>query len=136
MESMSSVYIDVPNLELLIYKAEQVLRRSKSFQIAYKAKYGEELKNGSHMDLVADCFLQMWGSTALGFDETVNGIPSCGCDAMTEAYTTVVHERMLDFYVVFFDGKMCYMVDEPTDQFVKDLQMRNLRSLHDALRLY
>lgn len=64
-----------PNLELLEFKS--LLKLNKTYPIY-------SLKN-----VQAQMFLQLWGSTALGFDKDDKGNSCLGGQAMTEAYTTV-----------------------------------------------
>ena len=131
-----AMFVRPPNLELLMFKAEQLLRRNQKFVECYAAKMGDNWDNKIQFNFSVDVFLQLWGSTALGFDLTSDGSPAIGGSAMTEAYTTVVHERTLDFYVVFFGNEVCYTVDEANAQFLSDLQYHNVRGLSDAKNLY
>lgn len=83
-----------------------------------------------------DMFTQTWSSTALGFDKAENGEPIFGGCAMTEAYTTVIHERTIDVYFVFFDEKFAYCVTDATERFFEDLQNRRMLSCSEAKKAY
>lgn len=120
-----------PNLELIEYITDNLA--VETFDTLYHS-YTHRFK--------MYVFPQTWGSTALGFDYK----GGCGGQAMTEAYTTVV-EMSWDYvnktddirglnlttsedriYAVFFDGKFAYMYLNPSKQFFKDLDKRNMRS--------
>jgi len=74
-------------------------------------------------DLTIIHFPQTWGSTALGFG-------GMGGAAMTTAYTTVIICRKNA--AVFFDGRHCYSVDDFKDNFMEDVNKRNMPSLSGA----
>lgn len=117
-----------PNLELIEYITDN--SAIENFDV---------LNNSYYHRFMAYVFPQTWSSTALGFD-------GCGGQAITEAYTTVVEMswcytnktdniRGLNLttsddriYAVFFDGKLAYMCLNPSKQFFKDLDKRNMRS--------
>ena len=99
----------VPNLELLLYKAQVVLAKDENFVAAVRAK--KESRRVFSLDFVVEVFPQMWGSTCTGFDVMPDGSPAMSGCAMTEAYTTIVHERQTDCYVVFFGDRACYKVE-------------------------
>ena len=129
--------VRMPNLELLAYKAW--------IKLVSNSKYDKRMKKIYHNydeskllqpDLRVDCFVQTWGSTCLGFDIDEHGTPLCGGSAMTDAYTTVVHEKQTDMYVIFFGDKACYLVENPIEQFYEDLKNRNLARLSEALKRY
>ena len=71
-------------------------------------------------------FIQVWSTTALGFDYTFSG------QAITPAYTTVV-ETIDGKYYVFFDGRFAYCVENPTEEFRKDLANLSLKSVEKAM---
>lgn len=102
---------EVPNLELLLYIAKQIL----------KPKYGNSIS--------LETFPQMWGSTCGGFDVLPSGEPAIGGSAMTEIYTTVAHDRETDQYVVFFGKQPAYIVSEAPEVFFEDLKNRNMAPL-------
>lgn len=119
----------LPNLELLLYKAQQILSNDKDFVLTIN-KVCAEAKISPDFDV--EVFSQVWSNTAIGFDEpnTVSG------QAITEAYTTVVHERITDTYVVFFDNKPCYKVNDPNDVFMDDLKNHHLKGIAEAKEKY
>ena len=55
---------------------------------------------------------------------------------MTTEYTTVVHEKSTNFYVVFFGDRPCYVVHNPTKEFYEDLKERHLASLSKSKERY
>lgn len=65
----------IPNLELLLYKAQQALCHDPDFV----QKIAEIKENDSHkkvyLDFSVECFSQIWGSTCTGFDVTEAGEP-------------------------------------------------------------
>lgn len=115
-----------PNLELLEYQFHQML----DFDVAWKRR-----SNGMP-EFDATVFLQTWGSTNTGFDVMPNGDPSVGGDAMTSAYTVVMHEKQTNVYGVFVDNRFCYMVTEPTESFIEDMKNRSMASLSVAKTRY
>lgn len=117
----------LPNLELLMYKAGIYLEYDEEF--AQKAK-------GKSLHFTIETFPQTWGSTCTGFDITEDGKATIGGDAMTTEYTTVVHEKSTNFYVVFFGDRPCYVVHNPTKEFYEDLKERHLVSLSKSKERY
>lgn len=87
--------------------------------------------------LNVNIFSQTWGSTALGF----GGI---GGSAMTSAYTTVLecfveHQDSKGehhIWLVFFAGSIAYAVENPTEEFFKDLASGNMASCAEARGRY
>lgn len=125
----------LPNLELIEYQAKIYLSKDQEFKKVFEEKRKEN-RMIRQMDLVFDSFIQMWGSTCTGFDVTGSGEPAIGGCAMTEAYTVVVHERHTDFYIVFFDGKPCYVVYNASPAFYQDLRQHNMASLSESQKRY
>lgn len=117
----------LPNLDLLKYKAENVLRNHDEF--VERLKKAREEDPCRSVDLILHSFPQMWGSTALGFDVI-------GGQAMTEAYTTVVHERTTDIYIIFFGEKPCYSLTDPTEEFFEDLKNLQIAGINEARERY
>ena len=95
-----------------------------------------KLKNYEILDIEVETFPQTWGSTCTGFDITEDGKATVGGCAMTTEYTTVVHEKRTDFYLVFFGDRPCYAVHNPTKEFYEDLKDRNLASLSKSKERY
>lgn len=125
---------NIPNLELLLYKAQQLLAHDESFIKAVSEKKKDE--KHVFLDFNIETFPQVWGSTCTGFDVTADGEPTVGGCAMTKEYTSVVHERVTDTYCVFFGDRPCYKVDNPNREFFEDLQKRNMASLSEAKKRY
>ena len=121
----------LPNLELLMYKASSIFLQEEEFLL--KAR---KLKNYEILDIEVETFPQTWGSTCTGFDITEDGKATVGGCAMTTEYTTVVHEKRTDFYLVFFGDRPCYAVHNPTKEFYEDLIDRNLASLSKSKERY
>ena len=117
----------LPNLELLMYKAGIYLEYDEEF--AQKAK-------GKTLNFTIETFPQTWGSTCTGFDITKDGKATVGGCAMTTEYTTVVHEKSTNFYVVFFGDRPCYVVHDPTKEFYEDLKERHLVSRSESKERY
>lgn len=124
----------VPNLELVLYKAQQLLSRDKEFVdvLAERRKTEKHLR----IDFTLEVFPQMWGSTCTGFDVTENGEPTVGGCAMTEEYTIVIHERTTDCYCVFFGEQPCYKVTNANKDFYDDLKNHCMASLSEAKKRY
>lgn len=121
-----------PNLELLVYKAKQLL----SENINFKSRVSDlNIKNAS-LEFDVEVFPQIWGSTCTGFDVTSDGEPMIGGSAMTKAYTTVVHELRTDFFVVFFDDRVCYIAYDVKKAFLDDLANRCMASSSVAKQIY
>lgn len=125
---------DYPNLELLEYIAQSVMRSDEVFQKTMEEKRKKDKFLCPEWEAVV--FPQIWGSTNTGFDVTEDGDPVMGGCAMTKAYTTVMHELVTETYLVFFDGRPCYKVDHPTEAFYEDLKTGNLASLSEAKEKY
>ena len=121
----------LPNLELLMYKASSIFLQEEEFLL--KAR---KLKNYEILDIEVETFPQTWGSTCTGFDITEDGKATVGGCAMTTEYTTVVHEKRTDFYLVFFGDRPCYAVHNPTKEFYEDLKERRLASLSKSKERY
>lgn len=124
-----------PNLELLLYKAQDLLAHDKEFIAALQEK-AKTTKLLSHVDFDVEVFSQICGSTCTGFDVTSDGSPAMGGCAMTKEYTTVIHENLTDCYCVFFGDRPCYKVVNANENFFEDLKARNMASLSEAKRRY
>lgn len=127
--------MQLPNLELLEYKAKQYFFSNKENIRRY-----EEISKDScflgKLIMEAYVFPQVWGSTCTGFDVDEEGNAMWGGDAMTEAYTTVFHEKLTGTYIVFFDGRVCYQVNDANEKFLGDLMNHRLERLSRAKKLY
>ena len=121
----------LPNLELLMYKASSIFLQEEGFLL--KAR---KLKNYEILDIEVETFPQTWGNTCTGFDITEDGKATIGGCAMTTEYTTVVHERRTETYLVFFGDRACYTVHNPTKEFYEDLKERNLASRSKSKERY
>ena len=123
-----------PNLELIEYKFRQLLNRDEEWK--KKVRDAREKNRHIYPDYEAIVFPQIWGSTNTAFDVCKDGSPAIGGCAMTKAYTVVVKETLTETYGIFVDGEACYMVDNPSDEFYKDLSERNMKSLSEAKDVY
>lgn len=125
---------DLPNLELLLYKAQQIFSKTEGFITAFGDAFKTAKSKGIYLspDFDIEVFSQTWATTATGFDDG----ESMAGQAITDAYTTVVHERITDMYIVFFGGKPCYLVDNPNDTFIKDLTDHRLKGVKEAKEAY
>ncbi len=90
----------------------------------YNAIRGELAKEYPEFEVMA-VFLQVWGSTALGF----GGI---GGQSITAAYTTVIQNCNLGYAAVFFGNIMAHIVQRPNDKFWEDMQKGNMCAVRDC----
>lgn len=130
---------NLPNLELLEYKAIQVFFNDKENVEKYikiQNDRGFKIKNPKWVSLQCTVFMQTWGSTCTGFDICSDGSPAIGGAAMTDAYTTVFYEPLTNIYIVFINNKLCYKVDNANEVFLEDLKNHNLKSLGLAQKFY
>lgn len=130
-KNMKPIY---PNLELIEYIFKQKLIADDT----WKEKY-EKLKEKQKyifLDFDIQVFPQIWGSTCTAFDVCSDGSPAIGGCAITKAYTTVIHEHITDTYGIFIDNRPCYMVWDPTENFLKDLKKQKMKSLREAKKYY
>ena len=121
-----------PNLELLAYIAEQTLNT----KFSDKVKKFKEINRYFYPAFQSIVFPQTWSNTATAFDVTASGTPTIAGQALTTAYTVVMHEPVMDLYMVFVDNRLCYAVDEPNEKFLSDLSQHNLLCLSKALKEY
>ena len=126
-----------PNLELIEYKFKQYLNENKEWkEKVKKIKEKSEFPQFLQPDFDVIVFSQIWGSTYTAFDICKDGSPAMGGQAMTRAYTVVIKETLTNTFGVFVDDKPCYVVDNATDEFYKDLSERNVKSLSMARKNY
>lgn len=125
-----------PNLELLLYKAQQLLANDEDFKQAVANAKAEKKTSWVPLDFDVECFPQIWGSTCTGFDVTPEGEAMIGGSAMTKEYTTIIHELLTDTYCVFFGDRPCYKVDNPSEDFYKNMLKRQMVSLSEAKNRY
>lgn len=123
-----------PNLELIEYKFSQELNAEPQYR--KRAEKHKAQHKFFHPHFTVQVFPQIWGSTCTGFDMTDNGHATIGGCAMTEEYTTVIHESVTDIYGVFFGSLPCYIVDNPTQDFFEDLHNRQMASKSEARERY
>lgn len=96
---------ELPNLELI--------------QERFYNHIKPELGDLRYPQFEVNVFLQTWGSTYLGF----GGIEG---QAMTSAYTTVIWEETTGIYGVFFGEGLGYVIKNPNDLFVRDMNSHNM----------
>lgn len=104
----------------------------KEFEQGVLDKYKIYLGPIDYKEYDTIMFSQLWPSTALGFD-------SIGGSAMTKAYTTIlVVTYVIDdsnngiIYGVFFGDRLAYLVKDPTKEFFKDLEKREMKRVRDS----
>lgn len=131
---MSLYNAALPNLELLLYKAQQLLAHDEEFLKTFKEQ--KDKLNHLSVDFDVIVFSQVWGNTCTGFDVTSDGSPAIGGCAMTKEYTTVIHETVTDCYCVFFGDRPCYKVTNANQNFHEDLMKRQMASLSEAKERY
>lgn len=122
---------NLPNLELLEYKAKIFLKENEIYQ-ERKAKKEPIVKESVVFE--AEMFPQWWGSTCGPFDIDKNGNSVLAGNAMTKLYTTVFHETSVDMYVVFFGESPGYIIHDAKPEFLEDLRNHNLVSLGMCLK--
>ena len=125
-----------PNLELLEYKAKQLLSQDETFIAAMEAYKKENHTKYAYFDFNTTMFPQIWGSTCGGFDVAADGYPAIGGSAMTKEYTTVFHETLTGSYVIFFGNRPCYKVTNPNEDFINDMQKHRVVGLSEAKGRY
>lgn len=105
-----------------IYKKLNVAKYHKDG----KEEYYDAVTVTTNDDLeIVGMFVQLWGSTALGFD----GI---GGAAMTSAYITVIKFVPEKKYAVYFDGRFAYGVINPNAKFFEDLKNKDMNAVEDS----
>lgn len=123
-----------PNIELLVYKAKQMLANDDEFKAAYE-KLKEENKYAV-VDFDVVVFSQIWGSTCTGFDICSDGSSTVGGCAMTKEYTTIVEETQTGSHIVFFGDRACYKVTNANGNFYEDIEKHRMASLSEAKKRY
>ncbi len=126
-----------PNLELI----EDIFRQHLEANESWKKKLEEIRENSGfpHLyqpDFEVEVFLQVWESTCTAFDEREDGSFDIGRLVATKAYTVVIEEMLTKTFGVFVDGRLCYMVDKPSEVFCYDLTVREMKSLSVARKRY
>lgn len=110
---------EYPNLQLLAY----IFRRSMHDRL------GEEYK---FADINVHVFPQVWPNTACGFSE-----PGCvSGQAFTKQYTTVMFCDALHMAYVAFGNEPAYMIRYPNEEFMRDFNARNMKSLYESQKFY
>ena len=125
-----------PNLELLEYKAKQLLSQDKEFLAAVEAYKKENNTKYAAFDFNTTMFPQVWGSTCTGFDIAADGSPAIGGAAMTKEYTTVLCETLTGSYIVCFGDHPCYKVTNPSEDFINDMREHHMSGLREAKTRY
>ena len=112
-----------PNLELLEYKAKQLLAQDEEFLAAVEAYKKENNTKYARYDFNVTMFPQIWGSTCGGFD-------------VAKEYTTVFHETLTESYIVCFGDRPCYKVTNPSEDFLNDMRQHRMVGLREAKTRY
>lgn len=124
-----------PNLELMEYKSFIAFKNNEELSKKFE-EANEKRGRFAGFDFVAEVFTQIWGSTCTAFDICEDGSPAIGGDAITEAYTVVIHERLTDIYFVFVNNRLCYYVENANQIFLDDLKEHKIKSLGEAKKVY
>ena len=124
---LTSVY---PSLDYLVNVSKKIIADTPKLMDKLREKHRNKAVV-SGLDFNLTVFSQLWGSSNTAFSDG-----SLSCSAMTEAYTVVVHERIMDIYFVFVDNRFCYAVQDANETFLKDFNERNLRGRLEAKKLY
>ena len=126
-----------PNLEEIFRLAEAGLAGHKVYQSRIGTMSAGLKKRALWANLrpkfEAEVFTQVWPDTSCGLSDDPGGFAG---QAMTEAYTTVVHETTTDMYVVFFDNQPAYIVHDPSWEFLEDLRHHSLLGKYEAKKTY
>lgn len=125
-----------PNLELLEYKAKQLLSQDKEFLSAVEAYKKENNTKYACFNFNTTMFPQVWGSTCTGFDVVADGSQAIGGSAMTKEYTTILCETLTGSYIVCFGDRPCYKVTNPSEDFINDMHQHRMVSLSEAKGRY
>jgi hypothetical protein len=125
-----------PNLELLEYKAKQLLSQDKEFLSAVEQYKKENNTKYAAFDFDTTMFPQVWGSTCTGFDVAADGSPAISGCAMTKEYTTILCETLTGSYIVCFGDRPCYKVTNPSEDFLNDMKQHRMASLSEAKGRY
>lgn len=102
--------------------------RAKGMKILDYTPYEtfEECPHPEHEMFIHAMFPQMWSSTALGFG-------GFGGQAITTAYTTIIGSGIYrKEFVVYFNGRFAYRVDDPSEQFFSDMSNQQMKSVRDS----
>ena len=127
----------LPNLELVVYKSQILLSSNKEFQEKMKdTKFQRCYMGAEKYNFSVEVFLQTWQTTSTGIDLMPDGSPLHGTPITTEAYTTVVHERITNTYIVFFGDQPAYITINPSLTFRNDLKDHKLKSLSESAGVY
>lgn len=102
----------------------ELLRIHEDFKVRIFENYPEDATLVvSNIDLYA-MFPQLWGSTALGFDEEVGG------DAITVGYTTIMYGEVCGapVYGAYYGERFAGILKNPNSLFFEDIQKRRILS--------
>jgi hypothetical protein len=103
---------------------------SQGFQPGVEATYITKKRKHTAYDVVVYAmFPQTWGSTALGFG-------GLGGQAITDAYTVVLHSHQGGGYCVYFGGRFAYRIVRPCDKFWDDIRTQSLNGVAGSKEIY
>lgn len=125
---------EYPNLELIEYKFRVHLNQNDEWKEKFNSAKAKERFLRANFSV--QVFKQTWGSTATAWDVMPDGSPAIAGCAMTDAYTTVIHEGVTDSYGVFIGNEPCYVVFDATEEFYADLKNQRMKSLSWAKKCY
>lgn len=115
----SALHKDLPDIEYDSYDTSN-WERNTPYSSLPKIRQTRRPHEG---DVEIVMFPQTWGSTALGF----GGV---GGQAMTPAYTVIVHTHAS--YCVYFRGRFAYRIDNPNSKFLQDVHNQMMTDLQGA----
>lgn len=123
--------IKYPNLELMVYQFEDMLKYDVQWQKKL-AQIGCEITPKFDVTM----FSQVWGSPNTAFDLMPSGVAMVGESGDTRAYTVIIEEVHTQTYGVFVNSRFCYMVSDPSEEFYQDMKDHNMCYLSKAVKRY
>ena len=120
---------DLPCLPLIEERARNILKEKiRKEYYPFNENTPQYIYNAyKYPDFDFNVFSQVWGSTALGFDEI-------GGQALTKAYTTVLKEQNSNMFFVFFGERFAYIVKDPNESFIKDFEHHQMRPVYQSVK--
>lgn len=115
---------DLPCLPLIEERARNILKEKiKKEYYPFDENTPQYIYNAyKYPDFDFTMFSQVWGSTALGFN-------NIGGQALTKAYTTVLKEQNSNMFFVFFGERFAYIIENPNKIFEEDYNNHNMKTV-------
>ena len=119
----------LPCLPLIEERAKNILKKEiiKEYKTLDENTPKQVYDAFKHPNFDFIMFSQVWGSTSLGFN-TIGG------QALTKAYTVIVHEIYANIALVFFEEEFAYLIKNPNELFKEDLENRNMKAVYEAFK--